>query len=200
LDDLSWTSDMPGNVVDPAVRRHLRAASAALAACACACGGPRPRISVRRLPAGPAACQAPGVPALPLARLTTDAALIASLQARFAIELPVLAGEITEAARAGNWFRLQDRAHYLKNSADLVGARGLGAVCQAVLATTAPPGPAEVQTLAAGIVAASRHPFAPAPSPFATPAINENQTAQRPPDYESTQSNQRQGDPHGRRI
>ncbi len=118
--------------------------------------------------------QAPGVPALPLARLTTDAALIASLQARFAVELPVIAGEIVEAARVGNWARLQARAHYLKNSADLVGARGLGTVCQAVLATTAPPGPADVQTLAAGIVAASRHPFAPAPRSFATPAINEN--------------------------
>lgn len=74
--------------------------------------------------------EAPGVPRLPLATPATDAVLLSKLQVRFGLELPGLVDDIARAAAAGDWARAAARAHYLKNSADCVGARALSRACQ----------------------------------------------------------------------
>jgi signal transduction histidine kinase/ActR/RegA family two-component response regulator len=104
---------------------------------------------------------APGMPPLPVKVQPTDAVLIAKLQARFSAELPGLVQAITAAAHAADRPRAHERAHYLKNSADFVGARVLGLACQA-LCTQADSAPAEdLNALAAAITVAARAPFGP---------------------------------------
>jgi HPt (histidine-containing phosphotransfer) domain-containing protein len=89
----------------------------------------------------------------------TDAILLSKLQVRFSAELPELAGEIARAARAKNWQHASERAHYLKNSADCVGARSLGRACQ-LFCTQAETGrDGELVLLAGSIAKAARNPF-----------------------------------------
>lgn len=105
--------------------------------------------------------QVPGVKPLPHLRLAGDAALFATLQARFSLELPGLVDDLAASARARDWPRLRARTHYLKNSADLVGARALGAACQRVLDRDARPDDTEFDALTAHLAAIARQPFAP---------------------------------------
>ena len=101
--------------------------------------------------------QAPGVPPLAQPAAPTDAALLAALHARFSSDLPGLLAEIAAAAAAGEPDRTVARAHYLKNSADIVGAHTLAAACADLCA--APPG--EIRRLAAAVERAARAPFGP---------------------------------------
>lgn len=121
------------------------------------------------------ASQAPDLP-LPASLAPTDAALFAGLQARFAEELPGLVAEITAAGEAGDWPRARARAHYLKNSADVVGALPLARACQELCSEPSAPSDRLVDLVRA-VSGAARHPFgvgSAAPPAFCHPANSKN--------------------------
>jgi signal transduction histidine kinase/DNA-binding NarL/FixJ family response regulator len=55
------------------------------------------------------------------------------LRTQFQLETPLLVDELRAAIRAGDWNTARARAHYLKGSADIIGARDLQAACQNIL-------------------------------------------------------------------
>ncbi|MBI5382438.1 MAG: Hpt domain-containing protein [Opitutae bacterium] len=59
-----------------------------------------------------------------------DAALRQRLLKQYAEETPAVVADIVAAARDRNWGQLRRRAHYLKNSADALGARWLQHYCR----------------------------------------------------------------------
>ncbi len=58
--------------------------------------------------------------------------LFVQLRAQYRTETPPLLHELREALDQGDWPRVRERAHYLKNSADVLGARELQAACSAL--------------------------------------------------------------------
>lgn len=73
----------------------------------------------------------PGIalPAEAVGARVTDEALRARLLADFANETPRLVEDMHVALAAGDWPRLRSRAHYLKNSADILGVDALQQAC-----------------------------------------------------------------------
>jgi signal transduction histidine kinase/DNA-binding NarL/FixJ family response regulator len=71
-----------------------------------------------------------GAPATP--RITSWNELQSKLRAQFELETPAMIEDLREAVRGGDWNRVRTRAHYLKNSADVLGARELQIACQAL--------------------------------------------------------------------
>jgi CheY-like chemotaxis protein/nitrogen-specific signal transduction histidine kinase len=58
------------------------------------------------------------------------------LASKFVEETPAILEELRAAAAAGDWPTLRRRAHYLKNSADIIGAAALQAACDRAAAMT----------------------------------------------------------------
>lgn len=102
--------------------------------------------------------QAPGVPPLSTAVVSDDATLFAKLQTRFASELPRSVAEIEAAAARGHRALLYERAHFLKNSADIVGATPLARACHG-LCSAAQSSSAALAPALAEFSDAVRHPF-----------------------------------------
>jgi signal transduction histidine kinase/CheY-like chemotaxis protein len=71
-----------------------------------------------------------------------DSALRQKLMAQFAAETPALIVELRAALAAGDWARLRHRAHYLKNSADVLGLLALQDACARLSGLELPPDPA----------------------------------------------------------
>ena len=89
-------------------------------------------------------------------------ALIASLRAHYERETPQVLSAMHAAFGAGNWQELRRRAHYLKNSADVIGAVALAADCRELFSWAASPeDTARGASLLARIQAASPCPFPP---------------------------------------
>lgn len=103
--------------------------------------------------------RAPGVPALPEQPAPDGASLAATLQVQFAQELPDLVASLTRAAELGDAEAFRSRAHYLKNSADIVQAELLSAECLAALALPAAVDRATLRAQARRITAAAQSPF-----------------------------------------
>jgi CheY-like chemotaxis protein len=68
-----------------------------------------------------------------------DSALRQKLATQFASETPALLAGMRTALAAGDWLRLRSRAHYLKNSADVLGLRGLQDACARLAGLDEPP-------------------------------------------------------------
>jgi len=83
-----------------------------------------------------------------------DSGLRQKLVAQFAAETPALLTELRTALAAGDWTRLRRRAHYLKNSADVLGLRGLQDACARLAGLDEPPDAAAAQRLLDEIEAA----------------------------------------------
>jgi len=76
-----------------------------------------------------------------------DSGLRQKLVAQFAAETPALLAELRTALAAGDWARLRRRAHYLKNSADVLGLRGLQDACARLAELGDPPDATAAQRL-----------------------------------------------------
>jgi len=92
-------------------------------------------------------------------------ALVASLRAHYERETPTILQAMHTALATRDWPELRRRAHYLKNSADVIGAAGLAAGCRALFQWAAEPtDPARGASLLAQIEADSNLPL---PTKFA---------------------------------
>lgn len=76
-----------------------------------------------------------------------DPRLRQRLIAQFASETPGVLAEMRTALTAGDWPRLRGRAHYLKNSADVLGVVALQEACQRLAALEKAPAPLVAQQL-----------------------------------------------------
>ena len=101
--------------------------------------------SVLRSGRGPAEEVAPPEEAPP--------ALVASLRAHYERETPLVLAEMRAAFAAGDWPVLRRRAHYLKNSADVLGLATLQDACRHLSLLADPPEPAHAEHLLAQIEA-----------------------------------------------
>lgn len=77
----------------------------------------------------------------------TDPRLRARLVSQFAHETPGILAEMREALAATDWVRLRGRAHYLKNSADVLGVSGLQRACDRLAGLETAPDPALARRL-----------------------------------------------------
>jgi HPt (histidine-containing phosphotransfer) domain-containing protein len=83
-----------------------------------------------------------------------DDALRSVLLGHFQRETPHVLRELRDAAAAGDLPRLRNRAHYLKNSADVIGATALQEACRRIVATDEAPAPAMLRQWIADVEAA----------------------------------------------
>ncbi len=95
----------------------------------------------------------------------SDDRLRARLAEQFSCETPRVLAEMRAALAAGDWPRLRSRAHYMKNSADVLGATMLQNACQRLAALEDRPEPAAARHLLEAVEAA----VPPMALPFATP-------------------------------
>ena len=91
----------------------------------------------------------------------TDAALRQKLLTQFAAETAGLLAEMRAALAAADWPRLRSRAHYLKNSADVLGLTALQAACARLAAINEAPEVAAVHRFLEAIEAAIPRHLAP---------------------------------------
>ncbi len=84
----------------------------------------------------------------------SDAGLRATLLAQFASETPSVLQQMEAAAAAEDWESVRNRAHYLKNSADVIGARPLQDACRQLMLIDGRPDPGVVRQLLTAVLAA----------------------------------------------
>lgn len=84
----------------------------------------------------------------------SDPKLRGRLMTQFASETPGVLTEMRAALAAGDWARLRSRAHYLKNSADVLGAVALQQACHHLATLPEPPGRAAAQQMLDAVEAA----------------------------------------------
>jgi signal transduction histidine kinase/CheY-like chemotaxis protein len=96
-------------------------------------------------------------PALDIASRIADEHLRMRLVAQFVGETPRVLAEMRAALVAADWPRLRGRAHYLKNSADVLGATALQDACQRLATAGDPVEPASARGLLERIEAAIPH-------------------------------------------
>lgn len=110
-----------------------------LARLAEAIGGPPPTAST---------------PPVEIRERITDARLRSRLVAQFERETPLVLADMRTALAAADWAALRGRAHYLKNSADVLGATVLQDACQQLATAGDPLDPATARRLLGRIEAA----------------------------------------------
>lgn len=93
-------------------------------------------------------------PLVAAAENLSDARLRATLLAQFASETPGVLQQMETAAAAEDWESLRSRAHYLKNSADVIGATPLQNACRDLMLIDGSPDPAVVRQLLTAVLAA----------------------------------------------
>jgi CheY-like chemotaxis protein/anti-sigma regulatory factor (Ser/Thr protein kinase) len=91
---------------------------------------------------------------------TADLALARRLTRQFAAETPAIVMELHAAFANGDRSRLRSRAHYLKNSADVLGADALRRACTALYVQAESADPEALRELVATIESAARSPLA----------------------------------------
>jgi HPt (histidine-containing phosphotransfer) domain-containing protein len=84
----------------------------------------------------------------------SDEGLRNRLMAQFATETPQVIAEMRAALLAQDWTRLRGRAHYLKNSADVLGAAALQRACQRLAAIPESPSVEDARLLMEEVEAA----------------------------------------------
>jgi CheY-like chemotaxis protein len=118
-----------------------------------------------------AAQMRPPQPAHDAAKRIPDERLRQRLTAQFASETPRVLAEIRAALAVADWTRIKRSAHYLKNSADVLGMIPLQQACQQFATRSEPPDPAEIRLMIDALESAI-------PSEFSvlveTPRVNEN--------------------------
>lgn len=82
-----------------------------------------------------------------LADHIADDGLRGRLLAQFASETPGVVADLRDALAAADWPRVQARAHYLKNSADVIGATALQDACREFSRLGNSPDPSRAQRL-----------------------------------------------------
>jgi CheY-like chemotaxis protein len=95
-----------------------------------------------------------------------DPKLRTLLAAQFAEETPRVLEQLRAAASAKDWAQMRSRAHYLKNSADVIGAADLQLACRNVMQVDGAPDPEVVRRLIDAVTAAvPTRPFASTATP-----------------------------------
>jgi CheY-like chemotaxis protein/HPt (histidine-containing phosphotransfer) domain-containing protein len=111
-----------------------------------------------------AVAEAPGARARPPsagAGFGASAALAQRLSTQFFAETPAIVAEMRMALANRDWPRLRARAHYLKNSADVLGAEELRRACNALYVNADSAETGRLRELLASVETASRLPAAP---------------------------------------
>jgi CheY-like chemotaxis protein len=81
------------------------------------------------------------------------------LEEQFASETPGVLAAMRAALERGDWAEFRSRAHYLKNSADVIGATALQQSCRRIAALEKSPGREPARELLAAVEAAVPAPF-----------------------------------------